>query len=633
MKKNTRAIPDVESIDLNRFKSLAEFTDFLETHALELYAAREVDDMWVKYKKHTDNDQEKILAQTELDCWSYEIYGSNSFARAYSIDTKSGDIIHHPDLSKEKSDRIDYIKSRAEETKSAMFKSKYSHLLWTCLPVREKKPYGLEAIAQYAVTIRDYHAFCDRRRKIPGEGMYRLAGLFESLVCLSEELKITEEAKKISKWLLFVAPQISFHLKCNFLTFMINRPKVFKPNDFEKVLKIFEDEIAKQRKGVDDFLLVTKQFDIAIKIASKTNSDVRLWYVEKGNAYLRLAKRETKPDRFWLKQDHHANAIEAYRMAGAQAQRKEAEKRYAALKSKIKLPTHRHRYPENLQNILKEYDKNIQNDASNWLKKTPPEIYEHLYKGNYIPRKETLATTSNTSDLFTQFATLIVFDKNKNVSRPTDEKRQNEWGVYQNKISITTVPFLHYVLIRGIQSGHLTMKNFLQFLTERTWIGQPYLSVDLGGEKVEVNWIHMLAPAILEFFIQVRASGSSTYYTPNFILCIDGLTLKMEGLFRNFSERNRIPTSTNKPKKGMQEVYVHNMIENETMKKYFGEDDLTFFNYLFSNEGGANLRNNVAHCFYKPWEYNSDKMLLLISALMRIAHVGLSRSSARQKKI
>lgn len=43
-----------------------------------------------------------------------------------------------------------------------------------------------------------------------------------------------------------------------------------------------------------------------------------------------------------------------------------------------------------------------------------------------------------------------------------------------------------------------------------------------------------------------------------------------------------------------------------------------FFNYLFSNDGGLNLRNNIAHCFYTPRDYHPDKMLLLIAALLRL---------------
>jgi hypothetical protein len=68
----------------------------------------------------------------------------------------------------------------------------------------------------------------------------------------------------------------------------------------------------------------------------------------------------------------------------------------------------------------------------------------------------------------------------------------------------------------------------------------------------------------------------------------------------------------------MQEAHLNNILDNDDLKKHFNEDDLLFFNYLFSGGSGIDLRNNVAHCFYGHDEYHPDKMLLLIAALLRI---------------
>jgi hypothetical protein len=127
----------------------------------------------------------------------------------------------------------------------------------------------------------------------------------------------------------------------------------------------------------------------------------------------------------------------------------------------------------------------------------------------------------------------------------------------------------------------------------------------------------LLAPSIIEFFLQTQAWLNSKYYLPSYVLCIDSLTLKIEGLLRDFSNRLNIPTSVHR-KNGMEEVYVNNILENETIKQHFDEDDMLFFNYLLSNEGGMNLRNNVAHCFLDYSNYNLSKILLLIAALLKI---------------
>lgn len=127
----------------------------------------------------------------------------------------------------------------------------------------------------------------------------------------------------------------------------------------------------------------------------------------------------------------------------------------------------------------------------------------------------------------------------------------------------------------------------------------------------------MLNPAITEFFLQVQAWVSTSYYRPSFVLCIDSLTLKFEGLMRDFCSRMNIPTSVSRTK-GMQEIYAHNVLENEIIKKHFNENDLLLFNYLFATQNGLNLRNKIAHSLYDYDDYNLDHMLLLIATLLRL---------------
>lgn len=145
----------------------------------------------------------------------------------------------------------------------------------------------------------------------------------------------------------------------------------------------------------------------------------------------------------------------------------------------------------------------------------------------------------------------------------------------------------------------------------------------LSGNPEQTNWIFQIAPAISEFFNQVLAWGESKYYKPNFILCTDSLVLKIEGLFRNFSERLNISTSKGK-RNGVQEALAHDILNNKTIRKYFDDSDMLLFDYVFSNEGGLNLRNNIAHCFYSENEYHPDKMLLLLAVLLRLGKYNIT---------
>ena len=172
------------------------------------------------------------------------------------------------------------------------------------------------------------------------------------------------------------------------------------------------------------------------------------------------------------------------------------------------------------------------------------------------------------------------------------------------------------ILHGGIKKGILTYQNFVEYLRERTWLGVPYRETDMGGAVIEQNWTGLLAPAMVEYFVQTQSSLHSKYYQPNYVLCLDSLTLKFEGLLRNFAARLSVPTSTTS-EKGMREVYIHELLGHEVIKKYFSQDDLYLFKFLFTDQG-INLRNKVAHCFQKEGDYTESKMIFLVLALLRI---------------
>jgi len=322
-----------------------------------------------------------------------------------------------------------------------------------------------------------------------------------------------------------------------------------------------------------------------------------------------------------LKLDFYVKAIHSFTLAGNTVRKKATEKLYAELKPQVTLPTHQVEYDDEFQKEYRALQEQIKNSATKILKYPPDEVYKAISSGSFFPKHQSVLKTYKDSPTdFTQFVSgTVYFDKNKNISKPqkADENERELYRIYQQQIGMYSLPYLHYIIVPGIKSGHLTFQNFIKYLAEKSWIGKPVLKNDLGGVQEEINWITLLSPSIFEFFIQVQAWANTKYYKPNFVLCIDSLTLKMEGLFRDFCERLNIPVSVGK-NKGMQEAYMHNLLEHEVIKKYFNEDDLLFFNHLFSSDSGLNLRNNVAHCFYNIDEYNHDKMLLLLAALLRI---------------
>ncbi len=613
-----------KEIDINEFKTINDVYNFIDENAFELDQSYELTNIWLKYKEKTLNEVEKQKSQWEFDCFFFDIKGKCLFSKVYSSKENNKELGRYPDLNKIQSDVIDYIILRTRESNNPLLKARYNHLLWEMPSKVKNNQYAYAAIEFYISSINQCCSqyIKDRHKQIDNDTDFQIGNLYEILIAISSEIRSdAKELKILTKHLLFEIPEFEFYLKHDILNDMLKYPKLFKPIDFDGTLDLIENEINKNNDNANDYNLVEYLIPTAIKIATKTQSDVKKWHTKKGIAFLKLAEAETEEDRFWIKQDFHTSAIIAFSNAGNIEKRKEAEELYAKLKPKIKLPSKRFNYKIEDRKCLIDSRDALKRHTKSVLNQTPNEIYRTISNGNFFPSHSDINRVCRDFDnSFLDLVTTIHFDKNKNITKSydkEDENNNNIYDIYGEHLNMITLPYLFYIIVPGIASGKLTFKNFISYIKNNTWIGRPHIKYDLGGKGKAINWIGLLSPSIVDFFIQVQGFVNSKYYKPNFILCIDSLTLKIEGLLRDFCERVKIPTSVNR-KKGMQEAYIHNVLENDKFKEYFNDDDLLFLKYLFTNENGKNLRNNVAHCFSDYEEYHLNTMLLLLAALLRL---------------
>lgn len=614
-----------KDIDLNGINSLAAFYALLDRCALQLEVDHEITELLLKNKHLTCSDHEKQKLQWEVEASLFSYHGSSIFAFSMSNGKEAGEISEYPHLEGYQLDAFEYLKRRARESTSSLLKARYNHLLWKSKQ-HKHKIYAAAASLNYLEAIREC---CKFMQDGDTEYSYLIGVLFENLVATVNEANVSlKETKALTRFLLFDADQLRFSTKHSIVEEMLKFPKMFKSIDFADILTIFERHLVNTIGKPDDFLSVSYYLPTAIKVAQKQKSNVKIWYDEMGKVYLRMAESEIEEERNWIKQKFYAQAVEAFRLSGNQQRKRECEQLYFALKPYVKLDEHLVDFDEETIREIRKIQDELKEKAKILLKESPDFIYAFIGKGSFFPNyTDVLKATKDKQDDFLDFATIIQFDNNKNISTPNPaaKERRELLETYGRRMESTLLPFLHYVIVLGIKSGHLTYKNFLHFLMEHTWIGKPHVRVDLGGNTETTNWVMQVAPSVIEFFVQVQAWGESKYYTPNFILCTDSLTLKIEGLFRNFSERLNLTTSIGK-KKGMQEVLVHDVIGNDVIRKYFNQEDMLLFDYVFSNEGGLNLRNNIAHCFYSEHEYHPDKMLLLLAVLLRLGKYDLLES-------
>ena len=117
-----------------------------------------------------------------------------------------------------------------------------------------------------------------------------------------------------------------------------------------------------------------------------------------------------------------------------------------------------------------------------------------------------------------------------------------------------------------------------------------------------------------EIDIKTNTNSSSGY-----IVSIDSLVLKFEGILREFSRYNGAQTIDIKENGTQERTSFEKFLEDEKIKELMPKDDIALFKFLFTSEG-INLRNNIAHCFFKSKDYSKKIMMLLICALLKLGN-------------
>jgi hypothetical protein len=162
-------------------------------------------------------------------------------------------------------------------------------------------------------------------------------------------------------------------------------------------------------------------------------------------------------------------------------------------------------------------------------------------------------------------------------------------------------------------------------LHKYSWLGKDLAEPDSTGRTIIYNWLGLTAPSFNEYFAQMQAVTNVPGYRPNFILCIDSLTLKFEAIFRDFARRSGVSTTVSGKGGILREMYMEEVFQEKAFKQRFDEDDRMLFEYLFTSKYGLQLRNNIAPGFYKFSNYTIHHMHLLMLAFLRIGKYQLKK--------
>ena len=598
------------------FKSLEELYDYLET---------DIDSYKIEWeltnaiKRLADQTTDEIIKKKiKWECFSFDFSLQNGevIPKHSSVKEDGTSLFEYPSYTDFGIDGLNYIQERSSSVKSNFLIARYNQILWNSSSPHKHQQQAKNAIIAYLKILNNLNSISEEKNQA-----WDCLGLMKNGFSLSVQVKYKiDDYKNLIKSWLFSRNKFPKKLKLFILQFIIELP-LLKMTDFDGCLKLIEKIGREKSKEKPDYFFSKNIYETGLKIAQRVGSDTKIWNKRIGDTIVRMAYFRLDDESKMLPLSFLKEAIPYYKLAGLDKKVLEIEQRYFEIKGKLKLT--KYEIPLNKKDS-EELFTYFNQKTSKILELSSEEIFDYLLTGTDIfPSKPVLQKMAKARvNDFSDFAMTVKFDINKNISKEKGTKEAKEKSIiyesYKLYMNFCVLPFLHRIFIEGIKHSKITHNNLVHFIIKNTWLGQELSTYDSSGDLIKYRWISLIAPSIHEYFLQTESAVKSTNPHTTYVMPIDSLTLKFEGVLRDFARLIEISTTVVGKGNTLREKYIEELLAEKEILKYFDENDLLLFNYLFVAKDGMNLRNNIAHCFYKNQNYSFQLMHLLICAFLRI---------------
>lgn len=580
------------------FQNLDEYYEYLENDTNFQY-------LDLNTYKYITALRDKIEDENTKKSCSYELYFADfSIEEGVHIPKFQSGPNAYPTLELF-DDNFEYIKTRAVKVKNPKYRAKYNHLLW--LSPQKHIDFAKEAIESYLLLLKNSSFSVEDNLQCFSFGKY-----FKNLFILSQT--VNHKKDEILNYLvsLLESDKINDFTKYSLMDFIIENGKKIN----SAITKTFYDYSKNKIDKLDERVLES-YLKLLVVLSQKLKTSPSEYHEKLGDYH--ISQLEKEKNKGFIDHHYYANALEEYKKANNKTKIEETAVLLEQAKKTI-----------DLKKVSFEIKDEKINKALNQLwdytkKKTDyliengndKDIYEYLILENLFPKADILK--AEIKPVMLDFVSTMAFDINKNVSK-NKSGGINPYSIHINNFSINHI---WLVVSKGIKSGKISYESLIDYLKIDSWYGQDFTYLDSNNEIQGFNWIELLSPSLQSFFVQTEIDLKTNSHNPQgYILAIDSLVLKFEGLLREFSRMIGAQTIEIKDNGTEERIGFDKLLDNEKIKALIPEDDIAFFKFLFTSSG-MNLRNNVAHCFFTTKNYTSAVMLLLIVALLRLGNYKL----------
>jgi hypothetical protein len=576
------------------FVNIQDYYNFIENDKSLSYDYNVVKFL-MKLRDKEDDPQKRLICSFEVFFMDYGVLDGEI---TYKTKFSNGETYPNFTLFK---DDLSYIISRADAVTNPKYRAKYNHLLWQS-PQKNNK-YLIEAIDNYFLFIIEVALAHENTSE------YEFESLLRTIFILSQKANYKKE--EVIKYIISLTESgdLKDYHAYSIVKFISKNGKRLDSKIIQH-FKTYADKVINENLSPD---FLKEYLELQIFLCQKLRLSAKNYHNKLGE--LHVSKAEENSDSF-IAHDYYLQALSEFHKAGNKKRLEEVSVLVEKAKKNINLKEIKY---EHTDERLKEYWNTIIKITDELIEKYPSEdIYKYIISSKGIFPKAAELTKKNQPNIL-DFVSVINFDINKNVNKKNTDLL-NPYSLYIQNFSIN---HLWIIFAKGIIAGKISYDSLIQYFEKFSWYNQTLSLPNYSDENEQFNWIELLSPPLSSYFSQIEVDiKTNKFKNHGYILSIDSLALKFEGLIREFSRFIGAQTIEIKEDETVERISFEKLLNNEKLKEIIPEDDIALFKFLFLSDY-FDLRNNIAHCFYRPKNYSSGIMILLIAALLKLGNFEL----------
>lgn len=514
----------------------------------------------------------------------------------------------HTVIQQEESIRKDefsrYLNERILNTSNSHLLAKYNHYL---LDLTQDNRYAAPAIDAYLDVVEYFlkHYSPDERKPL------YISNVLEVIMDLSLSFKY-----KLRELKAYINELLLFHLRPKEEIFVLNKvveSKLFRCDE----LNNFPDICFNLYNDAEDIRAKERALELGIIFSQK--SQCKGIYKEFNEKLGDLQREYLKPldDNMvtaFHNERHYRKMIVYYKNAGNYEKRRAASKELSDNKINLKLPIIKYDLP---YGDSQQLDFQIKNEVEKYLDCTQYDLViklamDHTDLG-FITSKalEESVQTQLNGGMLHHLATLDTIDVNMNSSINAPDKYYRRTSFYYS-FQLLTRPVLFHILNRAISEKKLTYSSVKKALIKMSFGLEHYHLA--SNEAIAYTWFALVDIGIKEYFRQYLLALENK--PTDWRMTIDFLTPKFEAILRDIVDfTGGIIHKEENGKTSL--MLLEQLLNAPELREVFDDDDLMLFRQVFTKDG-MNIRNDVAHGFYKPSHYNITIATLVFVCILRL---------------